>query len=140
LSTDKPGPEFIPDIIETMFAHQLRQMKQYREIYVAGSPAGDPVPHENHWGRINKPTTQAALRENAGYVVEELYEAVNLLKNKPWKQHPRPTDVDEFREEIADVWHFFIQFHIIAGISPTDVFEQYFSKALENERRRADGY
>lgn len=132
-------PEFIPDVLETMFSQQRAQMENYREMYIA-APAGNPVPHGNLWGDLWSPTTQASLRENAGYVVEELYEAINLLKNKPWKQTHKEVNVADFMEEIADVWHFFIQFHIVAGLSVTDVFEQYFSKALENERRRADGY
>jgi len=139
-SPNGASPDYIPDVLETMFSQQREQMADYREMYADGTPGGNPVPHEDLWGDLWSPATQASLRENAGYVVEELYEAINLLKNKPWKQTHKEVNIADFMEEVADVWHFFIQFHIVAGLSVTDVFEQYFSKALENGKRRAEGY
>jgi hypothetical protein len=124
----------IPDLICTMFAQQFRHMANYAEI----NPAANIQTHER--GSIDSPRVQAALREFAGYTVEELYEAVNHLKNKPWKQTHVETDRDAFMEELADVWHFFIEFHIIAGIEPLDIFKAYFRKALVNAHRQHVGY
>ncbi|MCA1841290.1 MAG: hypothetical protein LC723_13370 [Actinobacteria bacterium] len=81
------------------------------------------------------------MRENAGYVIEELMEAIGgHLKNKPWKQTKVPVDVDAFREELSDVWHFFIQLMLLAGVTPIEVFTGYFRKSLINEQRRQNGY
>ncbi len=128
----------VPDMLETMFAQQLAHMQAYSQVS-STTGNGEFLPPEL-WGTLVRFRTQAALRENAGYVVEELYEAINLLKNKPWKETAFPVSEQSFREELADVWHFFIQFHILAGISPLDVFKEYFRKSLINEQRRANGY
>lgn len=128
------GLGFIPDILETMFAQQFDHMQAYATI----NEDAQLPPHL--WGDLDHPRTQAAIREFAGYTVEELYEAINHLKNKPWKQTHRPTDTAEFKEELADAWHFFIELHILAGLNPLDVFEEYFRKTLVNKHRQETGY
>lgn len=129
------GPvEYIPDMLCTMFVQQFEHMRKYSEM----TPDAW-VPPEN-WGQLKRKDTQAAMRENAGYVVEELYEAIGLLKNKPWKQTPLPVPYEAFREELADVWHFFIQLHILAGLSPLDVFQDYFRKSIINQQRQQGDY
>ena len=124
----------VPDILGTMFTQQLKHMQAYAQINKDAQ-----LPPEK-WGMLDDRATQASLREFASYTVEELYEAINNLKNKPWKQADRATDRDAFFEELADAWHFFIEFHILAGISPTDVFKHYFRKSLINEQRQISGY
>ena len=129
---DDPG--IVPDILETMFAKQREHMQAYAQINEDAQ-----LPPEL-WGNLDNRRTQAAIREFASYTVEELYEAINHLKNKPWKQTDRPTDVAAFDEELADAWHFFIELHIIAGRDPLQVFQNYFRKALVNEHRQQTGY
>lgn len=124
----------IPDILETMFAQQFKHMQAYAAINEAAQ-----LP-THLWGDLNSRRTQAALREFASYAVEELYEAINHLKNKPWRQTDKPTDVDAFKEELADMWHFLIEFHILAGFTPSEIFKEYFRKALVNVNRQQTGY
>jgi hypothetical protein len=124
----------VPDILCTMFAQQFRHMANYAEI----NPAANIQTHER--GNIDTPRVQAAIREFAGYTVEELYEAINHLKNKPWKQTHVETDREAFVEELADVWHFFIELHLIAGVEPLEVFTSYFRKAFINAQRQHVGY
>lgn len=126
--------EVIPDILETMFTRQRNHMEDYAEI----NPEANLKPEQ--YGQIDDPRVQAALREFAGYHVEELYEAINNLKNKPWKQTFKKTDQEAFLEELADAWHFFIEFHILAGIDPLTIFKEYFKKSLINDNRKANNY
>lgn len=127
---EQPGT--VPDILSTMFAQQRKHMQAYSEL-------GHTI--ESHLeGQLDNRTTQAAIREFAGYTVEELYEAINHLKNKPWKRSDQPTDVEAFKEELADMWHFLIELHIIAGIEPLDVFRSYFRKTFVNVHRQQTGY
>ncbi|WGH21052.1 dUTPase [Gordonia phage Nibbles] len=132
---DGDAPDFVPDMLVTMFAQQMEHMREYADIQHT-TPKIEP----HQWGDIQSPLVQAKIRETAGYTVEELYEAVNLLKNKPWKQSLRDTDREAFLEELADVWHFFIELHHLAGVDPEEVFRQYFLKTLKNTHRRAGGY
>lgn len=132
---DGENVTFVPDILSTMFAQQ----EQHMRAYDAQQHTTPTVPEHMH-GDLHHPLVQAKIREHAGYTVEELYEAIGHLKNKPWKQSFRDVPKEEFLEELADAWHFFIELHIIAGVTPEEVFRQYFRKALINEQRRADGY
>ena len=125
-------PMAVPDILSTMFSQQLKHMQAYSELGHTLEP--------HHWGKLDDRPTQAAIREFAGYTVEELYEAINNLKNKPWKRSDTETDVEAFKEELADAWHFFIELHILAGLDPIDVFRAYFRKAFINVNRQQNGY
>lgn len=125
-------PDAVPDILCTMFAQQLKHMQAYSDLGHTLEP--------HLWGQIDKRPTQAAIREFASYTVEELYEAINQLKNKPWKRSDTPTDYAAFKEELADAWHFWIELHILAGIDPVDVFREYFRKAFININRQQTGY
>ena len=125
----------VPDILATMFTKQREHMAEYAKI---SDNSLDPA----YYGDLENRAVQASIREYAGYTIEELLgEAISgHLKNKPWKQSDRPVDRDAFEEELADAWHFFIELHIIAGVSPERVFTRYFAKAFENDNRRASGY
>lgn len=127
----------VPDLLSTMFLKQEQHMEAYGAISHT-----NPVPAMSDYGKLDNPVIQSKVREYAGYTVEELIgEAISgHLKNKPWKQTFKPVDRDAFLEELADAWHFFIEMHIYAGVSPEDVFKAYFKKALENDNRRATGY
>ncbi len=132
---DEPEIVSVPDLLSTMFVKQ----EEHMEAYGAISHTTPTVTSKAH-GQLNNPVIQAKIREYAGYTIEEMMEAINHLKNKPWKQSFRDVDPEEFMEEIADMWHFFIEMHIYAGITPEDVFKAYFKKSLVNENRRAEGY
>lgn len=130
----KQQPDQVPDILCTMFNQQAKHMAVYDEL----GGHGGLEPHLR--GDLDHRQVQRVLREFAGYTVEELYEAINNLKNKPWKQTDTPTDVEAFKEELADAWHFFIELHILAGIDPEEVFRMYFRKTFINVNRQQNGY
>lgn len=129
------SPDEAPDILVTMFAQQEQHMQAYDRIQ--GRPT---VTADNAERGIADRRVQASIREFASYTVEEMYEAINHLKNKPWKQTERPVDPEEFRKEIGDMWHFFIEMHIIAGITAEDVFMAYFQASDINVYRQNNGY
>lgn len=126
----------VPDILATMFAKQADHMREYAKITGGPSVRVDPGTGYD----LHSPVLHAKAREFAGYTVEELYEAIGLLKNKPWKQSLRETDVEAFKKEIGDAWHFFIELMIIFGFDESDIFRIYFERAVSNDTRRATGY
>lgn len=129
------SPDEAPDILVTMFTQQELHMQAYDRIQ--GRPT---VTADNAEKGLVDRQVQAGIREFAGYTVEEMYEAINHLKNKPWKQSERGVDHDAFMGELGDAWHFFIEMHIIAGITAEDVFMAYFGAAAKNIERQGNGY
>lgn len=127
--------QVIQDLLVNMFMRQYGHMQAYDGIYRAKG-----LPTTNEYGNVNNPAVQAKIRESLGYAVEEAYEAVNLLKNKPWKQSFRETDIEEFHKELADAWHFWLEMMIYAGMTPDLVQKYYFGVAESNDQRRAQGY
>lgn len=131
------GTQPVTDLLVNMYLRQLGHMREYDDISRAKG-LRTLVPQD--WGNLSDPRVQAKLRELGGYVVEELYEAINHLKNKPWKQTARETDAPAFYKEVADAWHFWLEFMIVAGMMPPEVAHFYFTIAESNDDRRVSGY
>jgi hypothetical protein len=127
----------ITDLLVNMFIQQVQHAGEYDKILRA---KGIIPLSEALWGNLSHPDTQAKLREFAGYITEELYEGINLLKNKPWKQTYKETDHDEFYKEMGDFWHFVLEFMMYAGMMPDQIQKYYFGMAQKNIERRAEGY
>lgn len=132
-----PTEEPITDLLINMFIRQAGHRVQYDEIY---RRRGLNPPAQGQWGNLNDPNVQAAIREAMSYCVEEAYEAIGHLKNKPWKQSFVATDINEFYKEFADAWHFWLEANILAGMTPDIIAKYYFDMAEKNDDRRENGY
>lgn len=116
--------------LEAMFLAQEALEMRYREIEkrMGGS------------ANLNSYEGQARLRETAWNIVQELGEAMNELRNKPWKQTPMETDIAKFYKEISDFLHFCLKLFIEAGLDPITLTQIYFMKHQENIQRQETNY
>jgi hypothetical protein len=117
---DMKGRKAEGDMLIEIFDAQRELMEKY-----GTSPATD----------LNDPKNQKLIREFSGYVVEELMEAMNCLRNKPWVKTQTKTDEDHYYEELADAVHFFVELLVISGLDAVDVHELYFKKNSVNHFR-----
>jgi hypothetical protein len=125
------------DMLATIFAGQRQLMEEYETIERGN---GCVVVTPAAFGHLDMREVQMRLKDLAYRVVEELSEATNCLKNKPWKQSFVATDEEHFREELADALHFFVELLITAGMSAEDVFKIYFRKHAVNQFRQESKY
>jgi hypothetical protein len=61
--------------------------------------------------------------------------AINLLKNKPWKQTARPVSADVFKERWAKFIRSFVRTCYACGMTDDDIQSTYLGKAAENQVR-----
>ena len=86
---------------------------------------------------------QKYLRDIALYGVEEMFEALQHLKN--WKSHRR-TDVggefnrSEFLEEMVDAYNYFFSLMIHLGIEEDEFYKAYCNKHDIIKDRLKNGY
>lgn len=137
LDLEKIKEEYGSDLLQAMFARQSILMDKYEEIEKQN---GANVIDRENFGQLNDRLVQMRLKECAYRVVEELSEATNCLKNKPWKSDGVETDEIHFREELADTLHFFLELLITAGFTYESLAEYYFRKAEVNKFRQDSGY
>lgn len=131
------------DGLEFLFGLQKRLMAKYAEIErenigfeIIANPYDDQRKFSLHTHRDQFMIKAAAYR-----VIEEISEATNCLKCKPWKSTPVPTDVDHFYEELVDALHFFIELLILCGIdSRSKVLQLYLKKYAVNKFRQRSNY
>lgn len=119
-----------------IFDRQRELMSKYDKIEAGnGCLETEDVPVD-----INSHTGQNRLKNFAWRITEELGEAMNCLKNKPWKQTMMETDEQHYQEELADAFHFFIELCILSGISAKELFTLYFLKSEVNKFRQDSKY
>lgn len=126
------------DTLEHMFKLREQFMSDLRENDEACYPAW-PVD-------IRKRENQQALRETTLRGVEELFEALQHLKN--WKTHRSDTnenfDRAAFLEEMVDAVNYFFAVLILLGIDEKELFSSYVKKheiimqRLENKAKKRD--
>lgn len=150
-NSSKSGVPFVPanrvedgypqrhtyDMLATIFAGQTALMQKYHEQEKRN---GEPMPEVDDHGILESRTVQMRLHSLYGFMSREMAEAMSHLDMKPWKDNPRPTDRQEFVEEVSDTLHFFIEFCIVAGITPNDLFWGYFHAWEKNRERQTTGY
>jgi len=119
-----------------MFEKRLEFIKEMKEE-IPGSYPEFPLD-------ISKKESQQVCRDLALKGVEEMFEALQHLKN--WKPH-RKTDLseeqfdhDEFLEEIVDAFNYFFAMLIVTGFDENDLFDAFLIKDNVIRKRLKDGY
>ena len=91
---------------------------------------------------ISKKSSQIQLRETALKGVEEMFEALQHLKN--WKPH-RKTEMpeinrEEFLEEIVDAFNYFLSLIILIGVDVDEFYSAFLKKDEIIRGRLNEGY
>jgi hypothetical protein len=122
------------DKLDKMFELRTGFMRKIKSKFPSSYPAW-PV-------EISKKRNQKALRETALKGVEEMFEALQHLKN--WKTHKTRGSCDfnreEFLEEIVDAFNYFFAVLILVGITPDELFDAYCKKNDTIHQRVDEGY
>jgi len=124
------------DMLKIIFERQKILMAKYHDIEKANGllqTSDCPV-------NLNDAKGQARLKDFAWRVTEEIGEAMNCLKNKPWKQTQMETDVVHYKEEIVDALHFFIELCILSGFDAEELCDMYLKKNQVNQFRQRSNY
>jgi NTP pyrophosphatase (non-canonical NTP hydrolase) len=91
---------------------------------------------------LSQKQSQITCRETALKGVEEMFEALQHLKN--WKPH-RITDIpeidrEEFLEEIVDAFNYFFSLMILIGVDVNEFYDAFNKKDEIIKRRLEKGY
>lgn len=91
---------------------------------------------------LSKKESQQILRETALRGVEEMFEALQLLKNsKPHrKTEMKEFDRENFLEEVVDAFNYFFNMLMYVGVTPEDFYDAYEKKHKIIMKRLEEGY
>lgn len=117
---DVKSPDSVEgDKLEIIFAEQRKLMEKYHDIENASGLLQTPdIPVDLH-----NALGQARLKDFAWRITEELCEALDAIS------HGGPGG-DHAREEIADAFHFLVEFAILVGITSSSAY--YFHTEIDN--------
>lgn len=122
------------DWLQNIFNRQQELEDIYEPIEASNGFPSPPSRDLNDYAR------QRYLKDSAYRIVEEISEATNVLKNKPWKVTPVITDEMHYYEEMADAFHFFIRWAIKSGLTAEGLYRLYFKKSEVNKFRQESNY
>jgi hypothetical protein len=91
---------------------------------------------------ISVKSNQAAMRDIALKGVEEMFEALQHLKN--WKDHKlncdETFDRTEFLEEVVDAFNYFLALLVLVGVDANELFDAYLAKDEKIHNRLSGDY
>lgn len=123
------------DKLESIFAKRQNFMMLIQEKFPESYPSEWPI-------NISDKSSQNILRETALKGVEEMFEALQHLKN--WKPH-RETEIpeidkDDFLEEIVDAFNYFFSLMILIGVDVDEFYNAFNLKDDIIRKRLQKGY
>lgn len=72
-------------------------------------------------------------------LTDELHELLGETGWKPWATN-KFIHNHEYRKELIDAWHFFMNLMIVVGMTTDELYEGYFAKREVNIQRQLAGY
>lgn len=121
---------------------KLEKMFELRESFMTSLKESKPHTSLTWPVDLSDKAAQQHLRDTALKGVEEMFEALQHLKN--WKPH-RTTEVkdfnrDEFLEEVVDAFNYFFSLLVLTGVSADELFDAYSKKDKVIHNRLKTGY
>lgn len=81
---------------------------------------------------------QQYTKDNILGLLDETHEVLRETNWKHWRKTKKPINEENLKEEIVDVFHFFINLCIVWGFSAEEIYEAYLKKD-EEIYKRIDG-
>ena len=121
---------------------KLDEMFSLRQEFMKAMKATRPSIYPDWPVDISEKQNQQLLRDTALKGVEEMFEALQHLKN--WKPH-RNTEItefnrDEFLEEIVDAFNYFFSILVLTGVTSEELYSTYVKKDDIIHKRLQSGY
>lgn len=109
---------------------RLQKMLELRESFMKSLAQKQPSVLQKWPLDIKEKASQQTVRDTVLKGVEEMFEALQHLKN--WKPH-RTTEVadfdhEAFLEEYVDAFNYFLSVLVMLGITSDELFESYVKK------------
>jgi len=121
---------------------KLDSMFQMREVFMTRIKHLREGTYPNWPVELSDKKSQQKMRDVALKGVEEMFEALTLLKN--WKPHRltenKDFNKDEFLEEVVDAFNYFFALLILTGTSSDDLYDAYIKKNEKIHARLDVGY
>tara|TARA_B100001250_G_C19286343_1_gene565484 strand:+ start:76 stop:447 length:372 start_codon:yes stop_codon:yes gene_type:complete len=121
---------------------KLDEMFRLRQEFMKAMKTTRPSIYPDWPVDISEKQNQQLLRDTALKGVEEMFEALQHLKN--WKPH-RNTEItefnrDEFLEEIVDAFNYFFSILVLTGVTSEELYSTYVKKDDIIHKRLQSGY
>lgn len=145
------------ELVEFMFAKMDERLEELADVlhfvveFAILAGFDETIVPEHPSGDKDRLDTMLEASENNAFVLDDpeanarfcivaALKVANLLKNKPWKQTPKPApDLKEFRESVQGVFYWYGATVRTAGFSAQKLFDDFVRKEEINHNRVVTG-
>ena len=121
---------------------KLKEMFRLREKFMMAMDRSNPNIYPDWPVNLTEKRSQQVLRDTALKGVEEMFEALQHLKN--WKPHKKTEvpdfDREEFLEEVVDAFNYFFSLLVLTGVTSEELYDAYCKKDTIIHQRLKTGY
>ena len=82
---------------------------------------------------------QKYIEYNIIAMIDETMEALRETPWKPWKKEQQFNE-ENFKEELIDIFHFFMNLCLITGMTSKELYTRYNNKLTKNVERQINKY
>ena len=122
--------------------NNLKKIFEFRENFMVALEMSKPGSYPPWPVDISEKKSQQSLRDTALKGVEEMFEALQHLKN--WKPHRETEDPEfdreAFLEEVVDAFNYFLSVLVLVGVDEKEFFDAYKKKNKIILERLKTGY
>ena len=90
--------------------------------------------------RFTEDQAQQYTKDNILSLLDETHEVLREINWKHWKKTKKVIDKDHLKEELTDVFHFFINLCLAWGFTSNEIYDAYLEKDHEIIDRHNRGY
>lgn len=107
-------------------------MDKLESVFSMQKALNDEITETRHLEHISDAEWQQKLTLATISELAELLDGVNFK----WWKNPKPIDADYVKEEIVDLFHFFVSMALRAGMDAQELYDRYCQKNQENFDRQ----
>jgi dimeric dUTPase (all-alpha-NTP-PPase superfamily) len=94
--------------------------------------------HGHDFDKMTIDEKETYTRDAILYLSEETHELLREINFKTYKKTKKPVNIQNVREEVADIQHFIINIAICWGMNADDLIAAFLAKNEKNVQRVSD--
>jgi dimeric dUTPase (all-alpha-NTP-PPase superfamily) len=91
--------------------------------------------HGHHFDKMTIEEKENYTKDHVLYLLEETHELLREINFKTYKKTRKPIKIENIREELSDILHFYVNLCLVWGVSADQIVESFKQKNAVNVQR-----
>jgi dimeric dUTPase (all-alpha-NTP-PPase superfamily) len=91
--------------------------------------------HGHHFDKMTIEEKENYTKDHVLYLLEETHELLREINFKTYKKTRKPIIMDNIKDELVDILHFYVNLCLVWGVSADQIVEVFKQKNAKNVQR-----